>query len=136
MNLNSKSRTGKFKITERGCWEWLEPVNSSGYGTVLYEGRPQGIHRISAHIAFGFDLHDSKVVMHTCDNRPCFNPAHLVVGTTSDNLQDASRKGHLSEKCCKRGHEFTKRNTYITPSTGARQCRTCSRLRWKNHKQN
>ena len=29
---------------------------------------------------------------------------------------------------CKRGHPFTPRNTYVTPS-GGRQCRTCNRIR-------
>jgi hypothetical protein len=35
-------------------------------------------------------------ILHTCDNPPCCNPAHLFVGTAKINLQDASRKGRTA----------------------------------------
>lgn len=31
---------------------------------------------------------DGKVVRHTCDNRRCINPEHLLLGTQLDNIQD------------------------------------------------
>ena len=32
-------------------------------------------------------------VLHTCDNPPCINPAHLFIGTTADNAADKVTKG-------------------------------------------
>jgi HNH endonuclease len=32
-------------------------------------------------------------VCHTCDHKPCVRPDHLFLGTHSDNMQDAIRKG-------------------------------------------
>jgi hypothetical protein len=32
-------------------------------------------------------------VLHTCDNRPCCNPAHLWLGTQRENLLDMIAKG-------------------------------------------
>lgn len=33
------------------------------------------------------------MVLHSCDNRACINPAHLFVGTARDNTQDMMKKG-------------------------------------------
>lgn len=61
---------------------------------------------------------------------------NLRWGTRSDNAKDRVRNGldpNASKTHCKRGHEFTKENTYVFP-TGrgnglGRTCRTCASMR-------
>jgi len=85
------------------------------------------VHRIVMYWLYGVKLKDSVfLVMHTCDNRKCFEPEHLRLGTDHENMRDASEKGRLKrvpKKFCKMGHELNEENTQI--SDGHRRCRIC-----------
>ncbi len=117
------------------CWPWTAYCNPMGYGKISWRGKPRIASRVSMEIA-GFDIPDDLHVCHTCDNPPCVNPAHLFVGTRSDNMQDSIAKGRFVDPLngvlnrdkthCKRGHAFTESNTHIRRD-GSRVCRTCSR---------
>lgn len=79
-----------------GCWQWLGRCRTAkGYAQIGLGGR--GGKHMLVH-RFSYELHngpipDGLVVMHACDNPACVNPAHLSLGTHSDNTRDAVAKG-------------------------------------------
>jgi hypothetical protein len=104
------------------CIEWPGRRLPHGYGQTTYEGRTVMTHRLAFYQANGWW---PTVVRHSCDNPPCINPEHLLAGTQADNMADRKERRGYWKTHCKRGHEYTAANTYIYPSDGRRQCRTC-----------
>jgi len=78
-----------------GCWLWTGGINEHGYGIIgKGGGRAAGVdkaHRVSYRLYCG-DPTGSNV-LHKCDNPYCVNPAHLFLGSLSDNMRDCVAKG-------------------------------------------
>ncbi|WP_442923051.1 HNH endonuclease [Microbacterium sp. BR1] len=73
------------------CWEWKGRRNADGYGWTSQPGPVKNLlaHR-AAYIEWVGPIPDGRVIVrHRCDNPPCINPAHLVLGADSDNSHDA-----------------------------------------------
>jgi hypothetical protein len=70
------------------CWEWWGACNSRGYGVVRWHGKLVLAHRLALRLALGRALRRGKLVLHSCHNRRCCNPAHLSEGTASRNQLD------------------------------------------------
>jgi hypothetical protein len=90
---------------ERGaadaCWPWTASRKRRGYGHVGWINPETGqkqmmvAHRVAYHLTHGAPPL-GHVVMHTCDNPPCCNPAHLITGTVAENNADRSQKGRTA----------------------------------------
>ena len=109
-----------------GCWNWTGSKQSKGYGYARFNRKMYLVHRLAAFFFLDFDLNSGNIVMHKCDNPPCFNPQHLFVGTNADNTKDAMKKGRLRKGLCRLGHKITGGNVY-TPPNGNRRCKLCKR---------
>ena len=69
------------------CWPWQGNIAATGYGRVSVDGKVLNAHR-AVMVNLHGDLPEDSVVRHTCDNPPCVNPSHLLLGTQSENVED------------------------------------------------
>lgn len=82
------------KLSEDECWPYMS-MHKSGYGVFNFEGKMVRAHRVAYYFSKG-DIPSGLLIRHTCDNRICCNPKHLIIGTYEDNMQDMrDRNRHL-----------------------------------------
>lgn len=112
----------------KGCWIWTGSKDDAGYALIRLKKRAVIASRLSYFLANG-NLDETLHVCHTCDNPPCVNPAHLFLGTLTDNVRDCTSKGrHAGQKKthCPKGHEYTPENIlHRKDRPGVRSCRAC-----------
>jgi hypothetical protein len=87
------------------CWPWIGARTKGGYGVMSGERRgdsPLRGHRVAYELHYG-PIPDGLHVRHRCDNPPCCNPAHLVVGTNADNVADKVERGRQSRTALRGG---------------------------------
>jgi hypothetical protein len=77
-----------------GCWLWTGSSSSTGYGKLSSAGKTLAAHR-AAHEIFVGEIPRGMCVCHHCDTPACINPAHLFLGTYSDNAIDRLRKARF-----------------------------------------
>lgn len=83
------------------CWPYMGARLPSGYGYVnLRQNGNAYAHRLAFEQAVG-PIPDGMYVCHRCDNPPCCNPAHLFLGTPSENCQDKVAKGRARGRLSK-----------------------------------
>jgi hypothetical protein len=89
------------------CWPWLRAINKSGYGSVWINKKSKTASRVAYELSFGKipegEGYHGNVVMHTCDNRFCCNPKHLILGTQKENNKDRDNKNRIKNR--KKGEE-------------------------------
>jgi len=93
----------RSKPESNGCWLWIGDVtNRWGYGRFGPGRKVRLAHRVS-YIAFNGQIPTGLRVLHTCDVPRCVNPAHLFLGTDTDNMRDMASKGRIRGNAGKRG---------------------------------
>lgn len=89
--------SGLRKRSTGDCWPFVGgSFNKRGWHRIISRNDPQGKHRYLAH-RVAYELAHGEIpaglfVLHRCDNPVCCNPAHLFLGTQSDNAKDMWEK--------------------------------------------
>ncbi len=91
--MNDRERFMRYVAQSPGCWHWTGACSTHGYGRFRFRSKPCYAHRVALTVLAGIEIPAGLLVMHSCDNPSCVNPAHLSVGTQTDNMRDASAKG-------------------------------------------
>lgn len=78
------------------CWVWKGGQSGGRYGAFNLDGRNRGAHEIAWELDNECEVPEGMYVCHHCDNPVCVRPNHLFLGTSSDNRQDALRKGRIT----------------------------------------
>ena len=124
-----------WTVTERGCWEWNGARNSNGYGNLgLGGGRTGAAHRVSYEVHHG-PIPDGMFVRHKCDNPPCINPDHLLIGTPRQNSGDMVKRrrtrsyasGRFGDMCANGLHQINSQDDLVQGSRNSQMCRECYR---------
>lgn len=79
---------------EDACHPWLGTKSREGYGMIYNQPtrRKERAHRMMYEILHGPITDPELVVRHTCDNPPCCNPKHLLLGTRKQNAEDRGKR--------------------------------------------
>lgn len=77
------------------CIEWPHARSRSGYGQTYRNGRVVYVHRVVWEMVNGRAPKPGEEVRHSCDNPPCFNPRHLLIGSRADNMRDAAERKRM-----------------------------------------
>lgn len=84
------------------CWEYQGFLNHDGYGQYSDEDhRTKRAHREMFRHSCE-PLTSKDVVRHTCDNRACCNPHHLIKGSQKDNVRDCVDRGRFPDRAGER----------------------------------
>lgn len=84
----------RYVAQPNGCWEWTGAVQSGGYGSVQHEGKVQTAHRVAYQLFIG-SIPKGAWILHSCDNRRCVNPEHLIAGTPARNTKEALERKRM-----------------------------------------
>lgn len=78
----------KVEKNKNGCWLWQASLIGDGYGHFHVNRVGVLAHRYSYELFNGV-IPDGYIIRHKCNIRRCVNPAHLIIGTQKDNVNDA-----------------------------------------------
>lgn len=81
----------KRVITPEGCWVIPKVKAKDCYPRIRYYGTLWKAANLVFYLKRKSEWSPSLYICHKCNNKKCFNPEHLYLGTNSENLLDFHR---------------------------------------------
>ena len=82
------------QLNPQRCWEYFGELDQEGYG--IYEN--EYAHKLMYAETYRKPIDTLDKISHTCDNKRCCNPWHLVEGVVTKQVHEQAQKGSLSVK--------------------------------------
>lgn len=123
-------------ITESGCWEYTGSTVMQGYG-VTYDVNTKRYVKVCIYVYQRLigSVPKGLILDHTCNNRACFNPAHLEPVTFKENVLRGSGPTAINARktACHNGHPYVEGSFKYELGTVGRRCLICQRERNKRY---
>lgn len=78
------------------CKLWERGKTPAGYGVTYERSKQEYVHRVAYEKVHG-PIPAGMMVCHACDNRACYEPSHLFLGTHRTNQLDKVEKGRQTK---------------------------------------
>lgn len=106
------------------CWLWTGSTrNPNGYGAVKIDGKVVSVHRLF-YLKYKGQIPEKMLVSHTCHNKLCVNPEHLILVTYKENFDIALKKGTIKTP----KHEHLKKHPSLSAYRNGCRCEGCKEL--------
>lgn len=103
----------KYYFDESQCHICIShALDKDGYPRITRFGHGIRLSHYIIYLETGELVPKGKVVMHSCDNPNCINPAHLKVGTHKENMADCVAKGRTPKGEAKPNAKITDEQAY------------------------
>jgi HNH endonuclease len=85
--------------TESNCHEVVSHACRNGYPCFYFNRKVWSIHRYIYMMKVGeSNFNEDWIIRHTCDNKLCINPEHLIHGSKLDNVNDMLERNRMNKK--------------------------------------
>ena len=75
--MNEEEFWQHFELGPKGCLNWTGAKDARGYGLLWFGGKNWWVHRLAYTLTYG-SVPQGKDVHHSCENKTCGRPDHLI----------------------------------------------------------